>query len=60
MKAFASLATVMPDGRPQVTPVWVDYDGTHVLVNTERRALKEVVHHVIHQFRLARGHPSHP
>jgi len=36
------------------------YRQTDVLVNTERRALKEVVHHVIHQFRLARGHPSHP
>src|SRR5256885_8806946 len=34
------------------------YRQTDVLVNTERRALKEVVHHVIHQFRLARG--SHP
>lgn len=33
-KAFAHLATVMPDGRPQVTPVWVDYDGEHLLVNT--------------------------
>jgi len=31
---FAHLATVMPDGSPQVTPVWVDYDGTHILVNT--------------------------
>jgi PPOX class probable F420-dependent enzyme len=31
---FASLATLMPDGSPQVTPVWVDFDGTHVLVNT--------------------------
>ncbi len=31
---FAHLATVMPDGSPQVTPVWVDYDGAHVLVNT--------------------------
>lgn len=30
----AHLATVMPDGSPQVTPVWVDFDGTHVLVNT--------------------------
>ena len=27
-KAFASLATLMPDGRPQVTPVWCDFDGT--------------------------------
>ena len=28
------LATLMPDGSPQVTPVWVDTDGEHVLVNT--------------------------
>jgi PPOX class probable F420-dependent enzyme len=33
-KAFANLATLMPSGQPQVTPVWVDYDGSHVLVNT--------------------------
>lgn len=33
-KAFGHLATLMPDGSPQVTPVWVDYDGQHVLVNT--------------------------
>jgi len=31
---FAHLATLMPDGSPQVTPVWVDYDGRHILVNT--------------------------
>lgn len=29
----AHLATVLPDGRPQVNPVWCDYDGTHVRVN---------------------------
>ena len=40
-KAFASLGTLMPDGRPQVTPVWVDYDGTHVLVNTARGRAKD-------------------
>lgn len=28
------LATVRPDGTPQLTPVWVDWDGQHVLVNT--------------------------
>jgi PPOX class probable F420-dependent enzyme len=28
------IATVMPDGSPQVTPVWVDTDGHHVIVNT--------------------------
>lgn len=35
-KAFAHLATLMKDGSPQVSPVWVDYDGTHLLVNTAR------------------------
>jgi PPOX class probable F420-dependent enzyme len=38
--AFAQLATVNADGTPQVTPVWVDYDGTHVLVNTARGRIK--------------------
>lgn len=32
--SFAHLATLMPDGSPQVTAVWVDYDGGYVLVNT--------------------------
>ncbi len=30
----AYLATVMPDGSPQLTQVWVDTDGEHVVVNT--------------------------
>lgn len=33
-KVFAGLATLMPNGAPQVTPVWIDYDGAHVLFNT--------------------------
>ena len=40
-KAFGSLATVMPDGTPQVTPVWIDYDGTHLLVNSARGRRKD-------------------
>src|SRR5712692_7188837 len=40
-KAFASLATLNADGTPQVTPVWVDWDGTHVLVNTARGRVKD-------------------
>jgi PPOX class probable F420-dependent enzyme len=40
-KAFAHLATMMPDGTPQVTPVWVDYDGTHVIVNSARGRQKD-------------------
>lgn len=39
--AFAHLATLMPDGSPQVTPVWVDYDGTHVRVNSAKGRLKD-------------------
>jgi len=42
-KTFAHLATVMPDGTPQVTPVWVDYDAERdrLLVNTARGRRKE-------------------
>jgi PPOX class probable F420-dependent enzyme len=39
-KAFANLATLNPDGSPQVTPVWVDFDGSHVLVNTAKGRVK--------------------
>ena len=41
-KAFASLATVMPDGRPQVTPVWCDFDGSHVIVNSAKGRRKDL------------------
>lgn len=40
-KAFAHLATVGRDGYPQVTPVWVDFDGKHVRFNTARGRVKE-------------------
>lgn len=31
---LVNFVTLMPDGSPQVTPLWVDTDGTHVIVNT--------------------------
>lgn len=31
---FAHFVTLGRDGAPQVSPVWVDYDGTHVLINS--------------------------
>ena len=37
---FAHVATVMPDGTPQVTPVWVDTDGEVVLFNTTKGRVK--------------------
>jgi hypothetical protein len=36
-----ALATVMPDGSPQTSVVWCDFDGTHVRVNTMRGFRKE-------------------
>lgn len=40
-RAFASLATLMPDSSPQVTPVWVDLESDLVLVNTARGRQKD-------------------
>ena len=34
-KNFAHIATINKDGSPQVTPVWVELDGIHVIVNSE-------------------------
>ncbi len=39
-KAFASLATAMPDGSPQVTPVWFDYKDGLIRVNSARGRVK--------------------
>ena len=40
-KAFGNLGTAMPDGSPQVTPVWVDYDGKHVRFNSALGRVKD-------------------
>lgn len=40
-KAFGSLATVMPDGSPQVTPVWCDLEGDRIIVNSAKGRLKD-------------------
>jgi PPOX class probable F420-dependent enzyme len=41
-KHLAILSTIMPDGSPQSTPVWVDVepDGTHILINSVAGHLK--------------------
>ncbi len=39
--AYANIATVMPDGSPQVTPVWFDYDGDHLRVNSAKGRVKD-------------------
>ncbi|MBZ5698252.1 MAG: PPOX class F420-dependent oxidoreductase [Acidobacteriia bacterium] len=40
-KSFAQLATLMPDGSPHVTPVWVDYDGRYIVINTAKGRVKD-------------------
>jgi PPOX class probable F420-dependent enzyme len=39
--AFGNLGTLMKDGSPQVTPVWVDYDGKYVRVNSAKGRVKD-------------------
>ncbi len=40
-KAFANLATLMPNGEPQVTPVWCDYRDGHVIFNSAKGRQKD-------------------
>ena len=40
-KAFVFLATTMPDGSPQVTPVWFSFDGEHILINSAMGRIKD-------------------
>jgi PPOX class probable F420-dependent enzyme len=40
-KAFAQLATLMPDGTPQVSPVWFEYDGEHIVINSAKGRTKD-------------------
>jgi len=40
-KAFLYLATLMPDGSPQVTPVWFSTDSEHILINTNEGRVKD-------------------
>lgn len=40
-KNFGFLATIMPDGSPQVSPVWIDREGDLVLLNTAMVRVKQ-------------------
>jgi PPOX class probable F420-dependent enzyme len=39
--AFAFLATLMKDGSPQVTPVWFNWDGEYLLINSAQGRVKD-------------------
>jgi PPOX class probable F420-dependent enzyme len=59
-KSFAHLSTLMPDGSPQVTPVWCDYDNTYVLVNSARGRLKDKNMRARPQVALSIQDPDNP
>ena len=40
-KAVANLATINADGTPQVTPVWFDWDGRHLRINSAKGRVKD-------------------
>ena len=40
-RALLFLATVMPDGSPQVTPVWFDTESDYILINTNEGRVKD-------------------
>jgi PPOX class probable F420-dependent enzyme len=40
-KAFGQFATINKDGSPQVTPVWCDFDGTYIRVNSAVGRVKD-------------------
>ena len=39
-KNFAHIASLMPDGSPQVSAVWVEVDGNNIVLNTDESTLK--------------------
>lgn len=39
--SFGHLATLMPDGSPQVSPVWLDMDGDDIIVNSAKGRVKD-------------------
>jgi anthraniloyl-CoA monooxygenase len=59
-RAFGHLATLMADGTPHVTPVWVDYDGKHVIINSAKGRLKDLAMSKRPQVAVEIGDPDNP
>jgi PPOX class probable F420-dependent enzyme len=59
-RGYAHLATVMQDGSPQVTPVWYDFDGTHIRINTAKGRLKDKNMRRAKQVALSIQDPDNP
>jgi PPOX class probable F420-dependent enzyme len=59
-KAFVYLTTLMPDGSPQVTPVWFNTDGEFILINTAIGRIKDRNMRTRPQVALCIQDPSNP
>lgn len=59
-KAFAHLATLMPDGSPQVSPVWVDVSGDTILVNSAKGRRKDENLHDDTRVAISATDPDNP
>src|SRR5260221_565636 len=59
-KAFANIATVMPDGSPQVTPIWFDYTNGKIRINTARGRVKDKNMKIGTKVALAIMDPANP
>jgi len=59
-RAFVYLATLMPDGSPQVTPVWFNTDGTNILINSAAGRAKDRNMRARPQVALVIADPKNP
>ena len=59
-KAFLFLATLMPDGSPQVTPIWFNTDGDYILINSAQGRVKDRNMRIHPQVALCIQDPSNP
>lgn len=60
VRAFAHLVTLMPDGSPQVTPVWFSTEGEYILVNSARGRVKDRNMRARPRVALAISDPQNP
>jgi PPOX class probable F420-dependent enzyme len=59
-KAFLYLATLMPDGSPQLTPIWFNTDGENILINSAVGRIKDRNMRARSQVALCIQDPSNP
>ena len=59
-KAIANLALVLSDGTPQVSPLWFEYDGHDIIINTARGRVKDKVLHKHPWVALSIAAPENP